>query len=163
LVVELRDPESIPALVSAVGLGATSVYHALAAFGEPAAVAVAQLVQQPDAPGSTVTDGLLTLRFIVEDGGWRTLSPSTLQAVRRVARQRLSGTQNASTLGWAIDLAVALNDRQLRTIVKAFASDHNEAIARGVLDLELAQRIQKRAVDRLAGVPPLPPRKKPPI
>lgn len=72
-VVELRDPESIPALVSAVGLGATSVLHALAAFGAPAAVAVARLVQRPDTRVSTVNQGLLTLRFIVEDGGWRTL------------------------------------------------------------------------------------------
>lgn len=159
----LRDPDSIPALVSAVGLGATSVYHALAAFGEPAAVAVARLVQQPDARLSVVNDGLLTLRFLVEDGGWRTLSPPALQAVRHVARQRLTGTQSVTTLWWAIDLAVASDDRELRTIVAAFAADHNEAIARGVLDLELAQRTQKRAADRLAGVPPLPPRKKPPV
>ena len=162
-VVELRDPESIPALVSAVGLGATSVLHALAAFGEPAAVAVARLVQQPDARVSAVDQGLLTLRFIVEDGGWRTLSRPALQAIRQVARQRLTGTQSVTTLWWAIDLAVALDDRRLRTIVEAFAADHNEAIARGVLDLELAQRTQKWAADSLAGVPPLPPRKKPPV
>jgi hypothetical protein len=75
--------------------------------------------------------------------------------LRRAARQRLFGNQHDTTLLNAIDLGVTLDDPELTGIVSSLAYDRNEVIARGVTDPELIGRIQQRARDRLAGLPPL--------
>jgi hypothetical protein len=153
VVAELRDPEAIPALVDALGVGSTAI-KALAAFGEravPAVVAAVKAERRYD----TVDGGLITLRFIVEGGSTR-LSNESLNAIRLAAVERLSGEQHFTTLWRAIDLAVLLNDTDLRQRVEALSSDRNQIIAMAIRDPELIRRTRQRASDGLRGVPPLP-------
>jgi hypothetical protein len=159
VVAELRDPEAIPALTAALG-SASVVPHALAGFGEQAAPLVLAVVLSADSWYEAVNEALIALRFMVEMSSIRPLSPGTLSEVRRAAELRLTrpgdppGT--GTTLRWAIDLAVALDDPVLRRIVEVLATDWNAVVARGIEDAGLVDQTQKRAIDRLAGVPALP-------
>lgn len=155
VVADLGDPRAVPALAAALGSGHT-VTRTLAAFGERAAPSVLAVATSPKTRPTALDHALITLRFMVEGVDEHPLSSGTLEQIRRVAAQRLTGTQDAVTLGRAIDLAVALNDSDLRRIVQAIASDRNEVIARGVTEPDLIERTQTRAADRLAGVPPQP-------
>ena len=130
--------------------------QALAAFGEQAAPAVLGVVTSTESHYDEVNHGLITLRFMVEQTGARSLSANTVDQIRRAAQQRLTGRQYFPTLWNAMDLAVALNDPNLRRIVQSLASNRNEVVIRGVTDPELIEKTQKRAADRLAGVPALP-------
>jgi hypothetical protein len=158
-VVALRDPEAIPALTPALGTGFT-VIRALAAFGEQAAGTVVALVVAPDTPPEWVHDGLITLRFMVDQAATHPLSGGVVEGIRQAAEQHLTVAGHLAstgvTLRWAIDLAVVLGDPSLRRIVEELASDQNEVIARGVTDPALIEQTQKRAADRLAGIPPMP-------
>jgi hypothetical protein len=159
IVVDLRDPRAIPALVEALGHD-LSIPRALASFGEQAATHVAAAVNSPESPDFLVDHGLIALRFMVERSGERPLPDSVLEGIRRVAEYRLEEPgrelESGVTLGRAIDLAVALNDPDLINIVEALASNPAEVIARGVVDFEDIERTQRRAADRLAGVPARP-------
>jgi hypothetical protein len=152
----MGDPHAIPALAGALGTGSTLVRDALADFGEQAAPDVLRLVTAQDTRYDAVGDGLMALRFMVEGARTRPLSPSTRDQIRRAAMQRLTGEQYFSTLWYAIDLAVALDDPELRRIVQAIASDRNELVARGVSAPDIIALTQKRAAARLAGEPPEP-------
>jgi hypothetical protein len=157
-VAELHDPGTIPALVNyGLGTGGPPI-DTLAAFGEQAAPAVLAAVMSPDTPHDTVDSGLITLRFMVEGRASRALSAGTIAQIRRAAEQHLATGKGLqiTTLWWAIDLAIALNDAKLRGIVQSIASDQNAVLDRGVVDLQLVAQTQKRAADRLAGIPPLP-------
>lgn len=156
VVAELHDPQAIPALASALGTGFT-VIHALVEFGERAAPAVLTVVSSKTLHYA-VDDGLITLRFLVENAPTRPLSARTLDEIRRVTAQRLKrGTGlDITTLWRAIDLAAVLNDRSLRRDLESLATNWNEVVARGVTDPDLIEKTQKLAADRLAGIPPLP-------
>jgi len=136
-VAELNDPESIPALADSLGTGFV-LHRTLAAFGEAAAPAVVAVVTSPESTYDAVNEGLIALRFMVEDMATHPLSRATLESIRLAAEQHLispgrpAGT--GTTLRWAIDLAVALNDRKLRGIVALLASNPNEVMARGITD-----------------------------
>ncbi len=155
VVAELRDPQSIPALVGALGTGAPPT-RALLAFGEQAVTALLAAVRSPETMDDVVDEALIALRFMVEGAAPRPLSPGTLAEIRRVTKQRLTGKQYFSTLWRAIDLAIALNDPGLRTIVQSLASDRDTVRARGIEDGETVEETQRRAAERLAGVPPKP-------
>jgi hypothetical protein len=157
-VAALHDPATIPALVDyALGTGGSPI-DTLAAFGQQAAPAVVAAVMSPDPPHDTVDSGLITLRFMVEGIASRPLSAGTIAQIQRAAEQHLASGKELqiTTLWWAIDLAIALNDAKLRGIVQSIASDRNAVLDRGVLDLQLVGQTQKRAAERLAGIPALP-------
>lgn len=156
VVSELQDPQAIPALAGALGSGSTLVRDALADFGERAAPAVLAVVTAPESRYTAVNEGLLSLRYMVEGKGSPPLSPETLNQIRGAAKQRLMGKQRFTTLWRAIDLAVTLNDPELRQLVQSLASDANEVIARGVTDPGLIADTQKQASGRLAGGPSRP-------
>lgn len=156
-VAQLEDPKTIPALAGALGTGFTAI-RALVGFGQQAAPAVLDVVRSPNSTHYQVDAGLIALRLMVERTPSRPLSSDTLDQIGRVAQERLTGNQYFTTLWWAIDLAVVLNDVELRRIVESLASDWNEVVARGVDDPDLIERTQKRASDRLAGIAPLPRR-----
>lgn len=156
LVAEFRDPRSISALAGALGASPPAVF-ALADFGEPAAQPVLDVVTSTD-DASVIMDGLTSLRLMAEGVGARPLTTKTLNDIRRVAEQRLTGRQFVTTLWRAVDLAVVLNDPDLRRTVELLASDESAVVARGITDRELIEATQKLAADRLAGVPPLPRR-----
>ncbi len=156
LVAKFRDPRSIPALAGALGTSPSALLT-LADFGEPAAQPVLDVVTSTD-DGSVVMDALTSLRLMVEGVRARPLTTKTLNDIRRVAEQRLTGEQSVTTLWRAIDLAVVLKDPDLRRTVESLASDGNAVVTRGITDLELIRETQMLAADRLAGVPPLPRR-----
>jgi hypothetical protein len=153
VVAELRDPNAISALAGALGM--FTAIRALARFGEQAIPAVIGAVSSPESHYSAVTDGLLVLRWIIEQRR-DTLSERSISEIRRAAEQRLTGQQNFSTLWYAMDLAAALGDEELRSIVADLATYPQAIIARGVIDPDIVQRTQQHARDRLAGVPALP-------
>src|SRR6266545_3856666 len=156
---QLDDPKSIPALAGALGSGSTFVPDALADFGEQAAPAVLGVVTSPRSDYNAVDDGLIALRFMVEETGPRPLSARTLDQIRAAANQRLTSKQYFTTLWRAIDLAVTLNDPGLRQIVQSLASDTTEVIARGVTNMVIVTRTQQRAAQRLTGGRAMPLRR----
>lgn len=156
VVSQLEDPNAIPALAGALGTGSTLVRDALADFGERAAADVLRVVTALARSDDAVNDGLTTLRFMVEGARTRPLSAGTLDAIRRAAKQRLTGKQYFTTVWQAIDLAVTLQDAELRRTVQSLATDRNEVVARGIEEPDLIELTQKRAAGRLAGGPPLP-------
>jgi hypothetical protein len=149
-VAALNDPKAIPALARA--LGWFTVVRALAKFGDQAAPAVIAIVASPKTRYTAVDDGLRVLRFMVETRQDRPLSASTMDQIRRVVRQRLSGEQYFTTLWYSIDLAGVLDDSTLRRVIGDLATYPSEVVARGIVDPALIEQTQKRAADRLAGV-----------
>jgi hypothetical protein len=157
-VAELKDPAAISALASALGSGFT-VIRPLAAFGEQAVPAIVAIESSPNSGTDAVNHALITLRFIAEQASSvHALSDRTIAELRRVAARRLlSGEGSATTtLWWAIDLAWAVQDRELRESVESLATDPNVVVTRGITDTGLIAQTQRRAADRVAGVPPLP-------
>lgn len=153
---QLHDPRAIPALAGALGTGSTLVHDALADFGELAAGDVLRVVAAAASRYEAVNDGLLALRFMVEGHGAPRLSDSTRDQIRQVTKQRLSGRQWFTTVWYAIDLAVALDDAELRRIVESLAANGDTVAARGIEKLELIEMTRARAAGRLAGKPALP-------
>lgn len=157
IVIRLEDPQTIPALAAVLGHGLMAA-RALAAFGEEAVPAVLGVVRSPQSHSRLVNGGLIALRFMVEGAGIRPLGAASLEQIRAAAEYHLNRRQSGigANLRWAIDLAVVLDDPELRAIVESIARDPNEIIRRGITDPDLVDLTQQRAVERLAGVPPLP-------
>jgi len=156
VVSQLQDPRAIPALARALDSGSTLVSDALADFGEKAAPAVLGVVTASNSGHDAVERGLITLRFMVEEVRTRPLSLATMNQIRLAAQQRLSGKQYFTTLWNAIDLAAALGDPERKKLLEGLALDPNEVFARGIEDPYLIQLTEKRAADRVAGIPPMP-------
>jgi hypothetical protein len=156
LVVEFRDASSIPALAGSLGT-APPVIFALADFGEPAAAPIMEVLRNSQDP-SVEMDALIGLRLMVEGKSSRPLSAKSLLAMKVLAAQRLAETHMVTTLWRAIDLAVALDDPDLRRTVESFAVDSKAAVARGITDPDLIEDTRRLAADRLRGVLPLPRR-----
>ena len=156
LVAALRDPDTIPALI--IGINNSVAREALAEFGEEAVPALLDAVMSGN--HYRVTGGLLALRFMVEGAAPRPLSAETRARIRRAAEHHLTaGTDRSSvTLRRASDLAFALDDPELWRIVETLATDPDAIGAWGVAP-EYVERTRQHLLDRLAGVPPLPPRR----
>jgi hypothetical protein len=157
VVADLRDPRAIPALVGALGTGSVPV-EGLLAFGEGAVPALLDAVGSAETSHYVVDDALLALRFMVEAGTSRPRSPGTLERIGSATKRVLTGKPYFTTLWRAIDLAVALRDPALRSIVQSLARDRSEVVARGIDDSDTIERTRRRAADRLAGIPALPRR-----
>lgn len=152
VVAAFRDPRSIPGLAGALGSSPPAM-SALAEFGELAAPAVLQVVETTT-DGSVEDDAMTTLRFIAERVG-RSLTGSIRTSMCKAARERLTTPQKFVTTVWkAIDLAVAVDDAELRRVVQSLASDRNAVIALINTEPDLIDRTQRLASERLAGIPP---------
>lgn len=154
-VVALRDPASIPALAATLFTGSL-VPHAISQFGEAAAPAVIGVVTNDQGWHEEVSGGLMALRFMVERRGSLPLSASTLQQVRDATLRILNGGPRFPVLWQAIDLAIVLDDPELKAVVETLAKDPNAVMARGIVASHIVESTQQRARDRLAGIPPLP-------
>lgn len=147
-VTRLRDPQTAPALVGALGHGAP-VVEALASFGEPTALLVIDAVQSRESSQAEVNDGLAVLsRFAARDRG-SALTHHLRARLSGVARNRLNGQQAPATLKAAIDLALALGDDPLVETVRTLASDPDQIRARGISDQGIIDHIQEFAAMRL--------------
>jgi hypothetical protein len=155
VVAAFRDPRSIDALANALGTSPPAT-AALAEFGQRAVPAVLQVLGNATST-SVVNDALLCLRFMAEGVGSQPLIGGTRDLIRHVVEERLTEPQESITTVWrAIDLAIALDDPDLRRIVQSVASERDALAVRGVLSPELIDRTQRLAEERLAGVLPLP-------
>lgn len=149
-------PNTIEGLASAISTSPPAT-HALAQFGEPAAEAVLRLLTaNPGAPATVISSGLIALRYIVELADERPLSLRTFERIRQQALDCLTSTSSHTVLGRAIDLAMVLDDPELRGIVQTLANDMDEVRARGITTPRYIEAVQERARDRLAGEPPQP-------
>jgi hypothetical protein len=141
---------AIPGLLRALGLGFSITGKSLAALGDEAAPAVLEVVRS-DKDYNRVDDGMRTLTLMIDGSSARPVSMQTREEIRRTAQQRLAGTQYFTTLTNAIDLALALNDADLRRTVESLAVDANAVRQRGIEDPDLVSHVQRRATRALAG------------
>ena len=146
---DLKDRRNIPDLTRALGLGFSITRKSLADFGDEAAAAVLEVVRS-DTDHDRVEDGLRTLKLMIDGSAARPVSTTTRDEIRRAAQERLNGPQYFTVLMNAIDLAVALQDANLRRIVESLASDATNVRARGV-EPEFVPSVQQRAARALAG------------
>lgn len=155
LVIKFEDPRSVPGLVEAL-TSSPPATHALARFGEPAALAVLARLRG-ETYGSMIMGGLMSLRFMAEGVGRAPLTAATRQKMIELARNYLTdGERSVVTLWRALDLAVALGSPELLKTVELFANEPQTTRSRGVVDADLIERTRQHAADRLAGIPPLP-------
>ena len=159
LVVPLNDPRSIPALVGVMRF-IPPASDVLTAFGELAAPDVVKAVMNLGSVRSQIDSGLITLRYMIEQPNTDyPLSDSTLDSIRKAARVHLLAKDplgTGTTMRWAIDLAIVLDDPELRRIVESLASGPNAIRDRGVVRPDRVEKTQQRARDRLVGIPALP-------
>lgn len=165
VVVELRDPRTIPALTILLGTGSTKIPMALAAFGEEAAPAVLSVIKSSQSAYTQVNHGLIALRCMIENLDIHPLSNNTIEEIRLIAEIHLTDyylnspgplAESGVGLNRAIDLAIKLDDPELRKIVEELASDKNAIAVRGVKDDRFIENTRKHAADRLDANPPLP-------
>ncbi len=129
-VVGLRDPRAIPFLVRVLDSG-TAVPNALADFGPQAFPAVVEALRNPTnvRQFNTWTDentyraliasgGLLTLRFMIEDGS---LGEREVAEVREAVRAVLTDGDSYRVVSSAIDLVPVFGDVALWGIVETLA------------------------------------------
>ena len=141
-VTRLRDVRAIPFLIVALGIG-PMVPNALADIGPVAFPDVMAIIEDPEESPGYIAGGLLTLRFMVEDGS---LTPRRLERVREVARDRLSGTQDYMVVRGAVRLAMVLGDPELRRTVERIAADR--AVAETLVSPYLSDGTRTRFYER---------------
>ena len=150
----LGEEKAIPGLAGALGTSPPAIF-ALAEFRENA---VEYVIDAISVEGylEAVTDGLISLRLMVEQKDMPPLSSEATGRIVEVAKAHLTGEQSPVTLWRAIDLAVALNDTLLTSIVRKLATDDREIRARGIAAPQMISRTKQIASERLAGVPAKP-------
>jgi hypothetical protein len=156
VVAALKDPKTFPALAHALGNG--TVVAQLADQGEQAAPAVLDVVTDTASHHYVVDDALIILRMMIENQAAQPLSSETIARIHDAAEQRLTGTQYFTTVWYAIDLAAVLKDPELEQKLELISSYSSEVLAFGIEESELIEQTQRRAAERLAGVPPKPRR-----
>jgi hypothetical protein len=120
-VIALRDPQAIPALAGVLGEG-PGVARALAEFGEEAAPALLSVAEGGAREEIQAAGAMRALTIMVEDPKGQPLSRSTLERMRRLARDQLAGkteypqviyfspSGQSYRLQQAVTLALALDD-----------------------------------------------------
>ena len=150
----LGDPANIPLLADALGNGSDNV---LADFGELAVDEVLRVVNDPRSMRHQVISGLITLRFMVEDG---TLGLTSLAKLREAARYHLDTPRDFAVLDWAMDLGFALGDEEFIELITLLAEGDTEALAsRGITSEIGIESVQGHARIRLTGEPMGPERR----
>jgi hypothetical protein len=157
LVAELDDPRAVPALARSLGFGPGPV-RVLTERGDEAASELIHVILDASTTTGEQQDGLLLLRFMVEARAERPLSESTLEQVAAGADVLLSRPGDVTVLWSAIDLAVATGDVSLRKRVRSLSVDTTLLEALGIRP-DLIEQTQRRAAERLAGVPARPIRR----
>lgn len=143
------DSAIIRPLLPFVGTG-NRVVDTLAAFGELAVADVSAIAESGLASQSDVHSALLVLRRMLERPGIDPLSAQSRARVRKIAGDRLTGSQKDTVVMMAIDLAVASGDPQLVQRVQQLARDPAAVQNLGIGETETVAAIQKRAGAALA-------------
>ena len=157
VVIVLKDSRSIPALISVLGNGSTATPVALAEFGELAIPGLLTVISPPEGPSHQVHAAPLALRCMVEGNKDQGISPTSIAEIKDALSKRLEMKQEFVTNLWRdIELAIALDDPELRRVVELIASDQEAVIDRGVNAPDLIQKTQVQAQDRLNNVAAMP-------
>lgn len=153
---EFEDPRTIEPMLKSIAAAMGSV-RGLAAYGDPVVPPVVEIVREGRSPAE-INSALITLRLLAEGVGRTPLSSSSREQLIDVARERMQPEQSVSTILWrAIDLAIALDDPDLRETVEAMAADPAEVQSRlANPEPDRVERVQQRASARLRGEPPEP-------
>lgn len=153
LATDWTSPQAIPGLTLSLGKSPPAI-EALAQFGEPAAGPVMDVIEETPS-NSVLMDGLRAIR-LVEGVGREPLRPATLERIRTLTAEYLTGDDRYVIVLRAIDLAIVLDDPELRTIVESMATDRDALMARGITDPRDIRDVQEHAARRLNGEPPRP-------
>jgi hypothetical protein len=142
------DPTIIRPLLPFITTG-NAVINTLASFGNLAVADVLAIATSGVSPDDHVDSALLVLRRMLEKPGNHPLSASWKNAVVKVAKDRLTGTQGPTVVMNASDLAVATGDAELIARVRVIAEDADAVRRLGIQD-DLVPSIQRRASAALA-------------
>ncbi len=156
VVSEFKDPRAFEPMISTLAVVMGSV-RGLAVLGDPAVLPVVEVARNGEGP-EDMTRAFLTLRLLAEGVGEIPVSTASREAMVAVARERLAMERSiGGVLEWAIDLAAVLDDAGLRETLETIATDPTALEARLANPTpQRVERIQRRALERLVGVPPVP-------
>jgi hypothetical protein len=146
-----EDPLIIRPLLPFVATG-NRVVDTLAGFGEQAVSEVAAVARSGLAPQTDVHSALLVLRRMLERPGRYPISAASKALIAKIAQERLTGTQPATVVMNAIELAVATGDARLLQRVEQLATDPGAVRVLGISDPELVRAVQNKANDSTARV-----------
>jgi hypothetical protein len=150
ILVQYRDPSTIPSLLPWIGTG-NVVMNAIVEHGELAARPVANMVDSAETMQGDVSAGLLTLERMLGRERQLALSETSRQRILEVAANRLMGRQEAAVVISAIKLAITSTDAELIARVRQLATD-SAAIRQLVIgDEELVAYVQEKARTALGG------------
>ena len=147
------DPVAIPGLASFRMTG-WPVYWALVSLGEPALRAVLKAASLPANDEATVSGALETLAMFVDEWGPAAFDEHTHAEMKRIAAGYLRGPTDWTILGSAIELAIQLEDQELRSLVEDLAASDEAVRAHGIQEAYDIEKIRTRAAERLADPTP---------
>ena len=147
------DPVAIPAL-AAFPMGGWQIYWALVSLGEPALRAVLEAASSPAHGEGTVSSALKTLAMFVDEWGPAAFDEHTHAEMKRIAAGYLRGPTDWTILGSAIELAIQLEDQELRSLVEDLAASDEAVRAHGIQEAYDIEKIRTRAAERLADPTP---------
>lgn len=152
-IAQTGDPVAIPGL-AAFPMGGWRIYWALVSLGEPALRAVLEAASSPANDEVTVSDALETLAMFVDEWGPEAFDEHTHAEMKRIAAGYLRGPTDWTILDGAVELAIQLEDPELRSQVVELAASDEAVRARGVKEEHVIEKIRRTAAERLADPTP---------
>lgn len=152
-IAQTGDPTAIPAL-AAFPMGGWRIYWALVSLGEPALRAVLETASSHASDEATVSSALETLAMFADEWGPEAFDEHTYEELKGLAARYLHGPTYWTILGSSIELAIQLEDPDLRLQVGRLAASDAAVRARGIEETYDIDQIRKRAAARLADPTP---------
>ena len=152
-IAQAGDPVAIPALATFPVLG-WETYWALVSLGEPALRAVLEAASTPPIDEGRVSGALTTLAMFVDEWGPEAFDEHTYAEMKGLAAGYLQGPTYWSILRRSIELAIQLEDPDLRSQVEELAASDDAVRAHGIEEAHIIQLIRDRAAERLADPTP---------
>lgn len=152
-IAQTGDPLAIPAL-AAFPMTGWQIYWALVSLGEPALRAVLEAASSPAHGEGTVSSALKTLAMFVDEWGPEAFDEHTHAEMKRIAAGYLRGPTDWTILDGAVELAIQLEDPELRSQVEELAASDEAVRARGVKEEHVIEKIRREAAERLADPTP---------
>lgn len=152
-IAQTGDPIAIPALAAFPMMG-WRIYWALVSLGEPALRAVLDAAFSPASDEGSVSGALMTLAMFVDEWGIGAFDEQTYNQMKGVSARYLQGPTSWKILGSSIELAIQLDDPDLRAQIEALAASDEAVRAHGIEEAYDIGRIRKKAAERLADPTP---------
>lgn len=152
-IAQAGDPVAIPALAAFPVFG-WRISWALVSLGEPALRAVLEAASPPPIDEGRVSGALTTLAMFVNEWGPEAFDEHTYAEMKGLAAHYLQGPTYWTILGRAIELAIQLEDPDLRSQVEELAASDDAVRAHGIEEAYDIGKIRERATERLADPTP---------